>query len=143
MRVIALLFAALAISACHSNPVLAQTPSASCRVNADTATGIRRRIQQLFLASDPVRLSNIGLSPVDTSTLLVVTSEGVCAQALAAYNSSLLSGSGLPNASSVYVVSAGSARFLVVNPDSAARAGHYLNYFVFDSLWTLLAKVAG
>jgi hypothetical protein len=124
----------------------AQQLHAAAGAESDCLTDVGRggqvtsRIQHLMLRRDSTYLAKLGLLPADTSDVALVTDGATCDAALSAYNA-FMSTQAEPAVAAVFVVKAGSDRFLVLNPSVAA--GAYTYYVIFDSNWNFIKEFAG
>lgn len=111
----------------------------SCLAAPDTAAFLVAEAKWLvrYTQGDPVELAKIGLLPVDTSDVGIVTSDSVCSAAIAAFNQEK-PGAGLTQA---YVVHLGSQRYMIW--DMRDATAHWRELMIFDQNWILKARLAG
>ena len=79
----------------------------------------------------------VGLVPVDTASVILVTADSTCAAAVAAFNREK-PGAGLTQA---YVVEVGTGRYMIWDMRDATV--HWREVMVFDAAWNLKARFAG
>lgn len=112
-----------------------------CLPSDSGATNLVQFVTYLISSSDSgvsTLRANLGLNNVNVSQVSVITSGTTCTQARQALDSL----ANTPNSGRrMYVVKAGSKRFLLRDPD--APAGEWIPVFVFDNKWKFIQSLLG
>jgi hypothetical protein len=114
--------------------------AAQCRVAADTANLLVKRVRLAYANVDTAFVKSQGDPVAAPSAISLVTKSNTCKSAVSAYNKThgLTSTNGIKSA---YVLVLGTSGYIVINP--AQTSGEYTMMFVYDSKWVFKRALAG